>query len=136
MRCADWSVLREPASQIRSAVFILEQKVPAELEWDDEDAQALHCVIERKGEPLATGRLLPDGRIGRMAVQSAWRGCGLGGRVLERLVSIAFERGHTEVRLSAQCHAEGFYRAHGFEPVGEVYEDAGIAHRDMRRAAG
>lgn len=133
IRCGDWSTLREPAARIRMAVFIDEQRVPAELEWDADDLHSVHCVVEIDGVPVATGRLLPDGQIGRMAVLAGWRGRSLGGRVLERLVAVARGRGDTVLRLSAQCHAEGFYCRHGFDPAGPVYEEVGIPHRAMQR---
>ncbi|MFA7664736.1 MAG: GNAT family N-acetyltransferase [Burkholderiaceae bacterium] len=133
LRCGDWAALRARAAPIRTEVFIVEQQVPADLEWDEADEGALHCVAFCSGDPLATGRLLPDGWIGRLAVRTHWRGRGIGGLILERLVAIAFERGHAEVWLSAQCHAEPFYRAHGFEAVGEVYDEVRIPHRQMCR---
>ncbi len=82
---------------------------------------------------LATGRLLPDGHIGRMAVLKPWRGRGIGGAILARLIERARERGDSEVVLSAQVHATAFYRAHGFAEEGAEYLEAGIPHRDMRR---
>lgn len=136
LRCGDWTALREWAMPVRAEVFIAEQAIPPEMEWDEDDAVSVHCVAFAGGAPVATGRLLPDGRIGRMAVLRGWRGRGLGGAILEQLVAIARERGEREVRLSAQCHAEGFYRRHGFEPDGEVFDDAGIPHRRMRRSLG
>jgi predicted GNAT family N-acyltransferase len=78
--------------------------------------------------------LLPDGHFGRWAVLKAWRGRGIGGLMLARLIEAARRRGHREVVLSAQVHAAGFYRAHGFVEAGEEYMEAGIAHRAMRRS--
>jgi len=134
IRCGDWASLRDAAAAVRTTVFIVEQRIPPELEWDDEDPVSVHCVAFVDGEPAATGRLLPDGRIGRMAVLAARRAQGLGGAILERLVAVAAGRGHARVRLSAQCHAEGFYRRHGFEPDGAVFDEAGIPHLPMLRA--
>ena len=85
------------------------------------------------GRAVATGRLLPDGHIGRMAVLKASRGQGIGKALLRALVEAARRRGDREVALSAQVHAVGFYRAEGFQSEGPVYEEAGIAHQAMRR---
>jgi predicted GNAT family N-acyltransferase len=134
LRCGDWETLAAAARPVRVAVFVHEQGVPLELEWDEMDAASIHCVVFSRDQAVATGRLLPDGHIGRMAVLSAWRGAGLGGRVLERLVELARERGHREVRLHAQQHAKGFYRAHGFVSEGDPFDEAGIPHVTMRRA--
>jgi predicted GNAT family N-acyltransferase len=130
----DWEKAREEATRIRFAVFVEEQLVPGEIEMDEMDAQCLHALAySADGEAVATGRLLPDGHIGRMAVLKEWRGQGIGGEILERLTAAARERGDAEVALSAQTHALEFYRRHGFIEEGEVYEEAGIPHQAMRR---
>lgn len=129
-----WGDARSEASRIRSAVFVAEQGVPAELEMDEMDARCLHALAFEGNEPVGTGRLLPDGHLGRMAVLKAWRGRGVGAALLERLVRAARERGDREVLLSAQVHALGFYRARGFTAFGEVYDEAGIPHQQMRLA--
>lgn len=129
-----WDEARAEASRIRRTVFVEEQKVPAEMEMDQIDAHCLHALaLTAERIAVGTGRLLPDGHIGRMAVLKAWRGQGVGGAILERLVTAARERGDREVALSAQIHALEFYRRHGFAEQGEVYEEAGIAHQAMRR---
>jgi predicted GNAT family N-acyltransferase len=129
-----WEEARAEASRIRYSVFVEEQRVPEDIELDDCDASSLHALAyDREGHAIGTGRLLPDGHIGRMAVLPAWRGRGAGSSILRAFLEAARGRGHTEVALSAQVHAVDFYRAHGFEPQGEVYEEAGIAHRAMRR---
>ncbi len=84
------------------------------------------------GEPLGTGRLLPDGHIGRMAVIAPWRGRGVGDAILRTLVEAGAERGHGQLRLNAQLSAIGFYERLGFEALGPVFDDAGIPHRAMR----
>jgi predicted GNAT family N-acyltransferase len=127
-----WSAAKSEAQRIRLAVFVEEQGVPAELEMDDMDAQCVHALAFEGNEAVGTGRLLPDGHVGRMAVLKAWRGRGVGAAILRRLVEAARERGDREVLLSAQVHALGFYRAHGFSPYGEVYQEAGIPHQAMR----
>jgi len=128
----DWEAARREAKRIRFTVFVEEQRVPADLEMDDNDAASLHALAYADGRAIGTGRLLPDGHIGRMAVLREWRGQGAGRAMLRRLIDVARERGHAEVGLSAQVHALEFYRAEGFEPQGAVYEEAGIPHQAMR----
>ena len=128
-----WEEARALASPIRFEVFVREQRVPAEIELDAMDAHCLHAVGFIDEKAVATGRLLPDGHIGRMAVLKAWRGRGIGSAILERLIAAARERGDRSIALSAQVHAVEFYRAHGFQAEGEVYEEAGIAHQAMLR---
>jgi predicted GNAT family N-acyltransferase len=128
-----WEQARAHASPIRFTVFVEEQGVPREIELDEHDPVCLHAVVFEDGDAVATGRLLPDGHIGRMAVLKAWRGRGIGAAVLNELIKAALKRGHREVALSAQVHAVPFYRAHGFVPVGEEYLEAGIPHQAMKR---
>lgn len=135
VRPAVWERDDEALRLIRFAVFVVEQHVPEELEWDGIDAACEHAIAEDEaGSPIGVGRLLPDGHIGRMAVLREWRGCGVGGAILERLVALARERGHAVARLNAQTHAMPFYRSHGFIPVGDEFDEAGIPHRAMERA--
>jgi len=129
-----WERARELASPIRFEVFVREQRVPAEIELDDRDAQCLHAVAFLEERPVGTARLLPDGHIGRMAVLNAHRKKGVGAAMLKRLIEAARARGDREVALSAQVHAVPFYRAHGFVEEGAEYEEAGIAHQAMRLA--
>ena len=133
-----WADLKNLAAPLRTEVFVHEQKVPADMEWDHDDETALHCVaVNRMGMVLATGRLLQHApgvaRIGRMAVKKQMRGSVLGRRVLHALMDAAKERGDTQVLLHAQCSAEGFYKRSGFEPHGAIFEEAGIAHIEMVR---
>jgi len=130
-----WDRARADARPIRLAVFVEEQRVPVEIEWDDQDDRSLHALAySEEGRAIATGRLLPDGHIGRMAVLKEWRGKGVGGAILERLVAAARERGDKEIELFAQTHAREFYRRFGFVESGAVFEEAGIPHQVMRRA--
>lgn len=129
-----WERARAYAAPIRFAVFVEEQRVPAEIELDEMDAKSLHAVAFGDRVPVGTGRLLPDGHIGRMAVLKDWRGRGVGSLILKTLVDAARSRGEREIVLSAQVHATAFYRAHGFVEEGAEYLDAGIPHVDMRRA--
>jgi len=128
-----WREARAHAAPIRETVFVAEQGVPAELELDEADAACVHAVAFDGERAVGTGRLLPDGHIGRMAVLREFRGQGLGGAILDQLIETARNRGHREALLSAQVHALEFYRRHGFEAVGAVYAEAGIPHQAMRR---
>jgi predicted GNAT family N-acyltransferase len=129
----DWNAARAEASRIRLTVFVEEQRVPPQIEIDDQDAVCVHALAYAGGKAVGTGRLLPDGHIGRMAVLKQSRFLGVGGAILERLVEEARRRGMREVVLSAQTHALEFYRKHGFREEGEVFEEAGIPHQEMRR---
>ena len=129
----DWNASGAALRAIRTAVFVVEQSVPAELEWDGIDERCLHVLAKTTaGEAIGTGRLLPDGHIGRMAVLKPWRGNGVGSMILAELLDAAREQRHTVVELSAQTHAIEFYRRHGFEMVSGEYLEAGIPHRTMR----
>lgn len=127
-----WSEARAHAEPIRLAVFVKEQGVPAELEMDERDPACVHAIAFLEGKAVGTGRLLPDAHIGRMAVLREFRGRGVGSAILRKLMEKAQQRGDRAVVLSAQVHAAAFYDAHGFTAFGEVYEEAGIPHRDMR----
>ena len=131
-----WDRLGADARTLRTTVFVEEQKIPAELEWDAADATALHAVAyNRLGAPLATGRLLPaengSGHIGRMAVVQPMRGGGVGRQVLNALIDAARARGDASVRLHAQRSAIAFYRRAGFVEEGPAFVEAGIAHQGM-----
>ena len=129
-----WDEAREEARPIRLTVFVEEQRVPIEIEWDEHDATSVHALAySPSGKAVATGRLLPDGHIGRMAVLKEWRGKGVGGAILERLLRVAGERGDRDVELFAQTHALEFYRRYGFAERGEIFEEAGIPHQAMRK---
>jgi predicted GNAT family N-acyltransferase len=129
-----WDLARAEAAPIRFEVFVEEQQVPVEIEMDELDAQCVHAIAYAEGgRAVGTGRLLPDGHIGRMAVLKEWRGRGIGAAILEALIAEARRRGDAEVALSAQTHALAFYRRFGFKPEGEIYEEAGIPHQAMRR---
>jgi predicted GNAT family N-acyltransferase len=134
VRDADWAGDASGLWQVRRTVFIIEQQVPEDLEWDEADAISLHALAEDAGgNPIATGRLLADGHIGRIAVLAAWRGRGVGAAIFEYLIAAALRRGHRELLLNAQTHATGFYARYGFVPCGPEFIEAGIPHRPMRR---
>ena len=129
----DWGRAREQAAPIRFAVFVEEQGVPFEIELDEYDAVSIHAVAFDADKAVGTGRLLPDGHIGRMAVLAAFRGKGIGAALLEALMKAAKARGDVETVLSAQVSAVPFYREHGFQAEGEEYMEAGIRHQTMRK---
>lgn len=139
VRVGDWAMLGRDASALRTAVFVEEQRIPAEMEWDAADAECVHAVAyNRLGLPLATGRLLQHvpgvAKIGRMAVSQAVRSSGVGREVLEALMKAARARGDHEVLLHAQTSAAPFYARAGFTPRGAEFEEAGIPHVEMTRA--
>lgn len=133
VRTGDWATLAAPATRVRTEVFVREQGIPAELELDGQDPGCVHCVAWVDDEPVATGRLLPDGHIGRMAVLARHRGRGFGSLVLRGLLDAAASRGDAEVALDAQAPAVGFYARHGFAAEGEPFLEVGIEHHRMRR---
>ena len=134
IRRADWIRDREHLRHIRETVFVHEQQVPLEMEWDELDEACVHVLaLDSDGVPIGTGRLLPDGHVGRMAVLPVWRGQGVGGALLSELTRIARERGFTEVILNAQVQAIAFYARHGFSAEGTQFLEAGIPHQTMRR---
>lgn len=130
--------LAEPADMpavfaLRYDVFVLGQDVPEDLERDDLDAVSDHAVAFVDDVLVGTGRLLPDGTIGRMAVAASQRGAGIGAQVLRQLENRARERALGSVELHAQTHAKGFYERAGYVPFGDVYLEAGIEHVSMRK---
>lgn len=139
VRTGSWTELGPDARRIRTEVFVQEQRIPAELEWDEDDATAVHAVAyNRLGQAIATGRLLPAeggiAKIGRMAVHQVLRGCGVGEQVLRALAARAQERGDRGIELHAQRTARDFYARLGFAAQGEPYEEAGIPHITMTSA--
>ena len=127
-----WAELQKEAQAIRYDVFVIEQNIPVELEWDEMDAQCLHAVAyDAQGAAVGTGRLLPDGHIGRMAVRNAARGLGVGAAILQSLMQQARNRGDKAVKLNAQTSAEPFYARNGYSREGDVFEEAGIPHISM-----
>jgi predicted GNAT family N-acyltransferase len=131
-----WGVDRPLLQQVRRAVFIVEQQVSEEDEWDADDRVSAHVLAVRNREPVGTGRLTPGGKIGRLAVISEYRGRGLGARIARMLLQEALHRGLFDVYLHAQVQALPFYEKLGFAAVGEVFEEAGISHRKMHRTLG
>lgn len=129
----NWQDQRESLMAVRHPVFIVEQRVPAELEPDRHDPLGWHLLARSPhGQPIGTGRLLADGHIGRVAVLAGWRGRGLGRALMAELIQLARQQGLHEVVLNAQTHALAFYQSLGFQAEGAQFLEAGIPHQTMR----
>lgn len=131
VQLVDYPTHRNILHQIRSAVFVEEQGVPADIEVDRWDPLCIHALAFCQGRPAGTGRLLPDGHIGRVAVLPSMRHRGVGTRIMRRLLQVASHHGYEQVEISAQCHAIAFYRRLGFREEGLAYQEAGIKHVKM-----
>lgn len=133
----EWPLMQASSQSVRTAVFVHEQGIAPEDEWDTDDATSLHAVLfDLNGQALGNARLLQPSanmaKVGRMAVLRDVRGRGFGARLLQALLLEARRRGNKEVRLSAQRTAEGFYASHGFVVTGEPFDEVGIPHVEMR----
>jgi predicted GNAT family N-acyltransferase len=128
---------RDDSFAVRLAVFVEEQGIAREDELDEFDSTATHCVAyDAAGMPVAAGRLhVQDdtAKIGRMSVLASHRGGGTGARVLAALEREGARRGVRLFKLSAQIHARGFYERCGYTAYGELYDDVGIPHIDMKK---
>lgn len=139
-----WDALKPAARAVRHAVFVIEQNIPVELEWDAWDQSSRHAVVLGAGQqPIGTGRLLPaafdsnsldTGHIGRMAVIASARRTGIGGGLLQALMQMALAQGCDDIVLHAQSYVAPFYARHGYVIEGEEFMEAGIPHRTMRAA--
>jgi len=136
-----WDQLGEQARAVRHAVFVIEQRIPVEEEWDQWDALSLHAVArDAGGRAIGTGRLLPPrfdadtatGHIGRMAVLEEARRGGAGGAVLQALMRAAPGQGYRAIVLHAQSYVAPFYARHGFVAEGAGFLEVGIPHVRMR----
>ncbi|MEU1043125.1 GNAT family N-acetyltransferase [Streptomyces sp. NPDC005551] len=148
VRVAEDAADREACFAVRKEVFVVEQRVPQDIEYDAYDAGALHVLAVRDdGVPLGTGRLLHGaaaaaktggdagvGSLGRLAVTREARGLGVGAALVRAIEDAARARGLTAVDLHAQTHALGFYERLGYVAYGPEFQDAGIPHRSMRRS--
>ena len=136
VQCADWERDGPELARVRTRVFVEEQQVPPDLEWDGQDAGALHLIArDPGGQAIGTARVLASGQIGRMAVLREWRGRGVGGALLDAALAEALRPGRPVPFLNAQTSAEGFYARRGFRARGPVFEEAGIPHRLMLHEA-
>ena len=133
----EWVEHKADLAKIRYTVFVEEQKVPAEIEQDDKDAEALHVIArDSSGNVVGTARLIlsnPLPRVSRMAVLKTWRRAGIGSAMLRTLCAAAKQRDYSEVMLHAQTHATPFYFKHGFLSHGAEFAEAGIPHQEMRK---
>lgn len=126
-----WQRHKTTLLKIRFKVFVEEQNVPEDIEVDEWDERSVHVLAENQGQAIGTGRLMPDGHIGRIAVLPNFRGQGAGKAITMQLVDMAKAAGHKRVALSAQITARDFYAKIGFKSQGEPYEEAGISHIAM-----
>ncbi|KQQ63126.1 GNAT family acetyltransferase [Pseudomonas sp. Leaf129] len=133
VRVADWHKDNRDIRRIREAVFIAEQSIPAELEWDEDDLSAVHFLAVEGDYAVGTARLLADGEIGRVSVLKDWRGLRVGDKLLQAVIAHANSLGLREQKLSAQVHATAFYEHHGFRVVSGEFLEAGLPHVDMVR---
>lgn len=131
IKIADWSKDSEILKSIRKSVFIEEQNVPADLEWDGLDPDCVHFLVRMNNIPIATARLKADGQIGRMAIFPPYRRQGIGSRLLQFILLYAAKSNLSKVYLHAQVQVIDFYIKHGFETEGDEFMDAGIPHRAM-----
>jgi predicted GNAT family N-acyltransferase len=133
-----WQDAEAPLRAIRTQVFIQEQNVPEALEWDGEDAQAVHVLAcDNSGRAIGSARLLLHhelAHIGRMAVLPEWRGQGVGRALIGEIMAAAQARGASRAFLNAQTTAVPFYARAGFMVEGEEFLDAGIPHLRMTRS--
>jgi predicted GNAT family N-acyltransferase len=127
-----WSVAENYLRAVRTPVFVEEQQVAPDFEWDEIDASAVHLLAMLENEPIACLRIIDFHKIGRMAVLKAYRGMGVGNALLAEAIKICKLQGSKSIILSAQTHAIGFYRQAGFKQISDEYCDVHIPHVDMQ----
>jgi len=129
-----WKKSHRKLSEVRRKVFIEEQQVAEELEWDKYDTECFHILLtDKKNNAIATGRMKKNGHIGRMAVLKQYRNQGIGSAILNKLTDIARRNDFSELYLHAQTSAIGFYQKHDFIICSEEFMDAGILHKTMKK---
>ncbi|ENX53136.1 MULTISPECIES: GNAT family N-acetyltransferase [Acinetobacter] len=128
----NWDQLQQDAKLIRTLVFIQEQGIAEADEWDEQDAISQHFVIYDQDQPIATGRLLQNNSVGRVAVLKAYRGQGLGQMIMLDIIAFAKQQERAFLHLSSQVHAMSFYQQLGFVVQGDEYDECGIPHIEMR----
>lgn len=119
--------------EVRDTVFIQEQSIDPDIEFDGLDESAVHAIVYSNAQPVGTGRILDDGHIGRIAILKAFRGQGLGSKIVLSLIDEATKKGYPRVYLGSQKHAIDFYIKLGFQPFGDEFMEAGIPHLSMEK---
>ena len=132
IEAGDWASLKQHAQKIRELVFIQEQDIPENEEWDDLDSVSLHFIVWDDTTVIATARLLPNNSIGRVAVLKSHRGLGIGFKLMQEIILVARQEQRKFLELSAQVHAISFYEKLGFQCEGREYLDCGIPHITMK----
>ncbi|RBA39633.1 MULTISPECIES: GNAT family N-acetyltransferase [Acinetobacter] len=127
-----WDKLEQDAKLIRKQVFIIEQNIPEEEEWDDQDMISDHFVVYDQDQPIATARLLQNNSVGRVAVLKIYRGQGIGRMIMLEIIQLAHQQDRTFLQLSSQVHAISFYEKLGFSIQGDAYDECGIPHIKMQ----
>ncbi|OFW47538.1 MAG: GNAT family N-acetyltransferase [Acinetobacter sp. GWC1_38_13] len=127
-----WDKLEQDAKFIRKQVFIIEQNIPEEEEWDDQDMIPDHFVVYDQDQPIATARLLQNNSVGRVAVLKAYRGQGIGRMIMLEIIRQAHQQDRKFLQLSSQVHAISFYEKLGFSIQGDAYDECGIPHIKMQ----
>lgn len=131
IRIADWKNDKKILATIRRLVFIEEQNVPEELEWDEHDDSSTHFIVTLDDKAIATARLKPDGQIGRMAVLAEYRNQGIGSKLLQFVLQSNASQNLKQFYLHAQVEAIPFYEKQGFTAHGKIFYEANIPHREM-----
>ena len=127
-----WDKLEQDAKFIRKQVFIIEQNIPEEEEWDDQDMISDHFVVYDQNQPIATARLLQNNSVGRVAVLKSYRGQGIGRMIMLEIIRQAHQQDRKFLHLSSQVHAISFYEKLGFSIKGDAYDECGIPHIKMQ----
>ncbi|MGJ8756823.1 GNAT family N-acetyltransferase [Acinetobacter sp. HC8-3S] len=131
VKYGSWDQLQQDAKLIRELVFISEQNIPEQDEWDDQDAISQHFVVYDQNQPIATARLLANNSVGRVAVLKAYRGQGIGRLIMLEIIAYAQAQKRPNLQLSSQVHAISFYEKLGFSIQGDEYDECGIPHIEM-----
>lgn len=126
-------IYKEAISEVRNMVFIKEQHIDPEIEFDGLDDVAVHALVLFDGKAVGTGRILDDGHIGRIAIIKEFRAKGFGSKIVLSLIDEATNKGYPRVYLGSQKHAIDFYTKLGFEPFGDEFMEAGIPHLSMEK---
>lgn len=128
---ADYLQYKTDIRYVRNKVFVEGQKVPEEIEIDGKDENCFHVLLTKNDEPTGTGRMEKDGHIGRIAILEEYRGMDFGTMIMHKLEEVAKIKGIKSTYLNSQCHAVNFYLKLGYEPVGNIFYEAGIEHIKM-----